>query len=221
MARVNTSSFLKSGSRWRPANSPGYETAGKNNFNNKVKFTIDYRDYEKSMNEINKELSSQGQIMKSFYSSIKTQRTGTGNKLFYMELTPQATAAMSGIKNPSAVINAPGEGWKMSTALQPTLAKLGAQGKTIMKKYVNRIETGLMKREVRFEIRKRNGYSTIEIGWIRAWYKYFGFQEDGFNNWRTGTRVPGMRSVMRTGLEFGPKLQRDVTVFLRKYMKAK
>lgn len=221
MARVSTSSFIESGSRWRPANSPGYDTAGKNKFNHKVKFTIDYRDYEKSMAEVDRELSSQGQLMKSFYRSIKTQRTGTGSKTFFMEITPEASAAMSGTRNPSVVINAPGEGYKMSVALQPILSKLGNQAKEVMRKYVNRIETGLMKREVRFEVRKRNGYTTLEVGWIRAWYKYFGFQEDGFNNWRTGKRVPAMRSIMRTGLEFGPKLQRDITVFLRKYMKAK
>lgn len=217
----------RSAKRWRsgfrPESSPGYEKSGREKFNHKVQFTVDYRDYEKSMAEVDKELSSQGQLMKSFYRSIKTQRTGTGSKTFFMEITPQADAAMSGTKNPSAVINAPGDGYNMSIALQPILSRLGNQARDVMRKYVNRIETGLMKREVRFQVRKRKGYSTLEVGWVRNanWRKYFGFQEDGFKNWMSGRRVPGMRSVMRTGLEVAPKVQDELTVFLRKYMKAK
>lgn len=217
----------KSAKRWRsgfrPESSPGYEKSGREKFNHKVQFRVDYKDFEKSFEQIDKELSSQGQIMKSFYRSIKTPRTGTGGKTFFMELTPAATSSMSGVRNPGSTISAPGHGYRMSIALQPILSTLGEQAKNVMRKYVNRIDTGLMKREVRFQVRKRNGYSTLEVGWVRNanWRKYFGFQENGFKHWVSGRRIPGMRSVMRTGLEFAPKFQKQITVFLRKYMKAK
>jgi hypothetical protein len=221
MARIKTSSFLERGKRKRPPSSPGYETSGKENFNSKVSFRVDYSDYALKADEIDRMLSKQGRFIKDFYKFIGTPAKGTGKKTFFMELTPKAEDFLSKGNVPNSSIKAVPDGYKMGIAIQETLSTLGRDGKSIMQKYVNRIETGLMKREIRYEVRKRKDYSTLEVGWIRAWYKYFGFQEDGFFNIYNKKKVPGMRSIMRTSLELSPKFQRQVTAAIRKYIGGK
>lgn len=221
MARVDTSKFLERGQRKRPPNSPGYETNGKQNFNHKVEFKVDYSDYSLNAKEVDSILSQDGKLVKDFYKFIKRPSTGTSGKTFFMEIEPRVEKFLLKTDLPGTSTTALPDGYKMGIALQNTLSELGKRGKGVMRKYVIRNETGLMQREIRYEARKRKDYSTLEIGWIRAWHKYFGFQEDGFNNWRTGKRVEGMRSVLRTALEMAPRFQREIAATVRKYIGAK
>jgi hypothetical protein len=102
---------------------------------------------------------------------------------------------------------------EFSASLSPFLTEVGKMGKEIMKgKYATRRETGLMNASVTY-MQRRTGKSraVVEIGWVRTWKKYFGWQEMGTSN-----GIKPMAAVIRTGVEVNSKVAPIYSKYFRK-----
>jgi hypothetical protein len=191
--------------------SVGYETDDKADFDNVLEFRFDYSDVDNTVREVKKQLSDLGfEIHKTFKElSIPTQRTA--NKQF--TISPKISADLgrsdAGIMRMDFAMLADGK--RITDALAPAMGQIGLEGKQTMKKYANRIDTGLMNNSIYYSTRKLKNSYVVRIGWTELWYKYFGFQENGTKNIRP------MRSVLRTFMEMLPRVNAFASKFVINY----
>ena len=189
----------------------GYETTDKEKFDNVVQFRFDYSDVDNTVREVRKQLSDLGfEIHKTFKAmSIPTSRAG--NKQF--TISPKISADLgrsdAGIMRYDIAMLADGK--RIADALAPGISQIGQDGKATMKKYANRIDTGLMNSKIFYTTRRLKASYVVTIGWTELWYKYFGFQENGTKNIRP------MRSVLRTYMEMLPRVRNFTTKFIASY----
>lgn len=188
----------------------GYSTDGKEGFDNSIEFVFDYSNVYTTVRDVKKQLSDLSfQIDKVFSKgNIPTSRTGGG--MFY--ITPDVKSVSTSRDGVfSRAIEMLPDGKRITESLAPAVTQIGVEGKATMRKYANRVDTGLMRGSISYRTKKlKNSYS-VRIGWIDVWYKYFGFQENGTRN------VPAMRSAYRTYLEMLPRVRAFASRFIAGY----
>ena len=169
---------------------PAYSTSGKEGFTNKLVVRFDFRDYDRSIREMRRSIKETNQAAREL-----TKKLNKTNKGFGVYISATQVADRAGFGNELITFNLPGAD-QFSSELAPFLTDIGEMGKKIMLKYATRVETKLMRKSIGYmQRRPGTGYAQVEIGWVRRWHRYFGFQEDGAGN------IPPMRSIIRTSVE--------------------
>lgn len=173
----------------RDTSGAAFDTAGKANFRNKLVVRIDFQDYDRSIRAIRKSVKDMNQKMKQL--SKTNSRTDKGFGIYI-----DSRGAGFGTQ---LDFNLPGGSGELSSSLSKGLSEIGQRGKDIMQKYM-RVETGRMKSSVSFMQRRPGGkFASVEIGWIRKWHKYYGWQEQG-----TRRGIKPMNAILRTRAELAP-----------------
>jgi hypothetical protein len=167
----------------------GMSTSGKANFRNKLVVRIDFQDYDRSIRSVRKSIKEMNQKIKQL--SRANNRTDKGFGIYI--------DSRDGGFGTQLNFNLPGGSGELSSSLSKALSDIGQRGKDIMQKYM-RVETGRMKSSVAF-MQRRSGskFADVEIGWVRKWHKYYGFQEQG-----TKTGIKPMNAILRTRVELEP-----------------
>lgn len=190
----------------------GYSTDGKDNFDNSVEFTFDYSNVDTTVRDVKKQLSDLSFQIDKVFGKAGIPKTRTGGGMFYISpKVGSASTSRDGVF--SRQIEMLPDGKRMTQALAPAMSQIGKEGKATMKKYANRIDTGLMNSSIiyRTDKDKGNSFYSVRIGWLELWYKYFGFQENGTRS------VSAMRSTYRTYLEMLPRVRAFAAKFIINY----
>jgi hypothetical protein len=173
---------------------PGYETTGRERFDNSVEFIFDYSDITIKSAQVEKQLVELSQAFRDISkSSNKQMKIRTiGSMPLPIKMLPE-----------SATIE------KDMSAFAQIVA---ADSKRTIKKYIgDRIDTGRMIGSVYGRTNKSAGKITARAGWLDEWYKYFGFQENGT------VHVSPMRTILRTFLEVSPQIIKSMEYYLKNY----
>jgi hypothetical protein len=195
--------------RVRDTGSEAYSSAGKNKFRTKLTIDVDFSDAERSLRSARRSLEDMNHEARQLAKKLNTTNRGYG-----VYISANAVRDRNAQGNQLLSFNIPAiekEG-EFSASLNPFLTEIGKMGKDIMKnKYATRRETGLMNSSVGY-MQRRSGKTRaiVEIGWVRTWKKYFGWQEMG-----TSTGIKPMAAVIRTGIE----MQREVQPIYSKYFR--
>lgn len=187
---------------------PAYSSSGKENFAHKVTVRFDFKDYERSIRDIRKSVQELNKSARDLSKKLKKTNAGYG-----VYISSGAVSDRSGFGNELINLQLPGAE-ELSLELAPFLAEVGEMGKKLMKnKYATRRETGLMNSEIRYEQRRPgNSYAQVEIGWLRRWHKYFGYQEEGTRS------IAPMRSILRTSMELQSR-ESEISSMYSKYFR--
>lgn len=177
--------------RARDFGSEAYSSSGKEDFAYKLTVRFDFKDYERSIREIRRSTEALNKASRELTKKLRKTDAGYG-----IYIPAGAVSSRAGFGNELINLELPGAE-ELSSELAPFLSEVGEMGKDLMqKKYATRRETGLMNSEIRYkQDRPGSNYAEVEIGWIRRWHKYFGWQEEGAGN------IPPMRSILRTSTE--------------------
>jgi hypothetical protein len=189
----------------------GYETDDRADFDNVVEFRFDYSDVDNTVREVKKQLSDLGFEIHKTFKEISAPVQRSANKQF--TISPKISGDLgrsdAGIMRYDIAMLADGE--RMANALAPAMSQIGQEGKQTMKKYANRIDTGLMNSKILYTTRRLKASYVVKIGWTELWYKYFGFQENGTKS------INPMRSVLRTYMEMLPRVRGFASKFIINY----
>ena len=186
----------------------GYSTDGKDSFDNSVEFTFDYSNVDTTVRDVKRQLSDLSFQIDKVFSKAGVPQSKTGGGMFYISpKVGNASTSRDGVF--SRQIELLPDGNRIRDALGPAVTQIGVEGKSTMKKYANRIDTGLMNDSIIYRTSKGKNSYTVRIGWLEIWHKYFGFQENGTRN------VPAMRSTYRTYLELLPRVRAFADRFIR------
>jgi hypothetical protein len=191
--------------------SVGYETDDRADFDNVLEFRFDYSDVDNTVREVKKQLSDLGYEIHKTFKEMSIPMSRSGNKQF--TISPKISADLgrsdAGIMRYDIAMLADGK--RIADALAPGMSQIGEDGKQTMKKYANRIDTGLMNSKIFYTTRKLKASYVVRIGWTELWYKYFGFQENGTKS------INPMRSVLRTYMEMLPRVAAFASKFVINY----
>lgn len=179
-------------------NDPGYSTLGKQGADYKIRIVLDY-------SNVNESIASAKRSLENMERAFAANSSVKGRNYSF-------NVSDAGAFRYKAIL--PGDGRQMRESLAQSMTELGKFGKTTMSNYVNRIETGRMKGSVRYTTRGDDKRYVVEVGWIRLWYKYFGFQEMGTS------KIRPMNSVMKTAAQMKPKLDAYLAKFLNTYRRS-
>lgn len=174
---------------------PGYETTGRERFDNSVEFSFDYSDIEAKGDEIRKQLE---ELNAAFRDIAKSKSKVIGIK----SSGGTFSLPLSKIPNSETIE-------RDMTALAQIVA--ADSKKTIKKNIGDRIDTGRMIGSVYGRTTKSPGKVTARAGWLDQWYKYFGFQENGT------VHVSPMRAILRTFMEVSPEVTKSMSYYLKNY----
>ena len=188
---------------------PGYETTDKDLFDTKVEFVFDYSDLDRASRKVKKDLADFNYELKQSFNRLGLKSKANKD---YIGFSEAKFASASVGRNPSEQFNLLPDGVQMTLALKNGMQEMGREGADVMRKYVNRIETGRMKGAITYNTRSYSNKYVVRIGWTQLWYKYFGFQENGT---RTGIRP--MHSIIRTYMEMLPRVGNYMSRFTRSY----
>lgn len=175
---------------------PAYSSDGKQDFRHKLTIIFDFTDHDRSIRKVRDEVAYINEEARKLARKIKNTDRGFG---IYISANQVGSRNAEG--NQVLRFELPRSGPELSARIAPFLQTIGKEGKELMlSKYITRRETGLMRRSVGYMQRRRgNNQASVEIGWVRRWYKYFGYQEMG-----TKTISP-MAGIIRTKLEMEQK----------------
>jgi hypothetical protein len=175
----------------------------------KLVFELDYSDYDKSIKRarmqtavISKEIRKAGKYINKHGGNGKYGQI----RIMEGDLTI-FTDEISKRLLPAGTIDMQIQAKKAMTPFAKELTEL-------MRGFVNRVDTGDMKRNVRYQMISTGSARKlrIEVGWVRLWYKYFDYQESG-----TKFIVP-MKALFNTRLR-GERIFDDaVRKFYRDYI---
>jgi len=167
-----------------------------------LRVKVDFSDFDKSIRQVKSAVSGLNKAAKELGKNNKATNKGFG---IYID----SRAATPGTE---ILLKLPGGGGELSSYLSDYLTKVGEHGKDIMKKYT-REDTGLMKSEVRY-MQRRDGSQqvSVDIGWVRKWYQYFGWQEQG-----TRTGIKPMNAILRTRAEVYPYAMQEFSKAFGRY----
>lgn len=189
----------------RRASQDGYSQDKIGPVDYKLSFVFDYSDVNRRVRDVRRAVQDMGNQMFKLNKRIQKSNSGFG---VWIE-TPKPTEFVN--RSMRAILPAGAE--QIQIELTKDAQKFGEEVKNIMRKYVNRIETGRMKREIRYKITKRNLKTlTVDVGWIRLWYKYFDYQERGTS------QVRPMNSLFKTRMEAEPMFYKLYSRFTRTYV---
>lgn len=168
-------------------------------------YIFDYSDVTRKARDIRKAVSQMGDAV---WKLQKSGLVGKNEFGFYID-----RAKTDWINETTRAI-LPAEGVDLQVALTKDAQAFGAKARDNMRDFVNRIDTGTMKREVRYRIRKNPKMSqlTVEVGWVRLWYKYFDYQERG-----TST-IPPMNAVLKSRMVNTDEFQKTYSRFVGSYV---
>ena len=184
--------------------SSGYDVNGREDFDHKVVFTIDYSDAELKLKDARALIADFGREIKG---AMKGVNVSSG--------TIMAKSDFSKYIDVEQLIQIPdGEG------IADDMYKLGqyfsSESKDSIKRYIgSRVDTGRMKASVYGRTSKRKGVVVAQAGWLDLWFKYFGYQEEGTK------RIRPMHAILRTYLEVAPTVQSLMSNYLRTFTKGK
>jgi hypothetical protein len=189
---------------------PGYSTnRGSASGPTKLVFELDYSDYDKSIRQARNETQKLSQEIKSVERFINSQG-GKGKygqvRIMNGDLTKFANQISTRVL-PAGTID-------MQIQAKKAMKPFAVEARDLMKHFVNRVDTGTMRREIRYQIISSGSAKKlrIEIGWVNLWYKYFDYQDNG-----TRFIVP-MKALFNTRLR-GEKMFDDATrSFYRDYI---
>ena len=190
--------------------SEGMSTDGKDDFDHEVSFTFDYSDLDAKTRQVKEELSDFGFEVAQTMKNMKVDKS-TG--FIFPNLDKMYSASINGTINKMLTILPDGD--QVGKDMNSFAVEVAAEAKTTMKKYIgSRVDTGLMKGSVYGRTERRAKKFIARAGWLDAWYKYFGFQEDGTY------QIRPMHSVMRTYLELAPWVQKNLNYYFRNYTRS-
>ena len=175
----------------------------------KLVFELDYSDYDKSINKARAETQKLSKELKAVEKFINKQG---GRSKFGEIRIMNGSLRMFGEEVSRRLL--PAGTVDMQVQAKKAMTPFAREIRDLMKHFVNRVDTGTMKREIRYEIVSSGSVKKlrIEVGWIRLWYKYFDYQESG-----TQFIVP-MKALFNTRLR-GEKMFDDATrKFYRDYI---
>lgn len=207
---------LKSRSN-RDPNSPGMSTKGKNDSRNRIVIRFDFRDYDLSIRQATESVRQANYDMRKEQKKLNRTDKGFGVFIDYRDLDGKELKFDDGKK--FMTFEVPQNGKFLSSDIGRGPAKeIGRLGAQTMRKYVNRIDTGLMKGSITYMQRRRgNNIVDVEIGWVRRWHQYFGWQEDGTRGGQgNGRGIKPMYSLARTYKEMAPRAQMIYSEFFTK-----
>ena len=196
--------------RVRDLSADAYSSAGKSKFRTKLTIELNFSDAERSLRSVRKSIEEMNAQARQL-----TKKLNTTNKGYGVYISADAVAGGRTADNKILKFNFPAienEG-EFSSSLAPMLTEIGKEGKRLMQeKYATRRETGLMNNSVAY-MQRRTGKNKaiVEIGWIRTWKKYFGWQEMG-----TSTGIKPMAAILRTGIEMKAETQNIYSKYFRK-----
>jgi hypothetical protein len=196
--------------RVRDSGAEAYSSAGKSKFRTKLTIQFDFSDAERSLRSARRSLEDMNREARAL-----TKKLNATNKGYGTYISANAVKDRNAQGNQLLSLNIPAiekEG-EFSASLSPFLTEVGKMGRDIMKnKYATRRETGLMQSSVAY-MQRRTGKTraVVEIGWVRTWKKYFGWQEMG-----TKSGIKPMAAVIRTGLEVNSKVAPIYSKYFRK-----
>lgn len=184
--------------------SSGYDINGREDFDHKVVFTIDYSDAELKIKDAQKLLADFGREIKGAMKGIKVSSG-----------TIMADSNFNKYTEVEQLIQLPdGEG--IATDVYTLGQYFSSESKDSIKRYIgSRVDTGRMKASVYGRTTKRKGVVVAQAGWLDLWFKYFGYQEEGTK------RIRPMHAIMRTYLETAPVVQSLMSNYLRNFTKGK
>lgn len=188
----------------------GYSTEGKDGFNNSVEFVFDYSNVDTTVRDVKKQLSDLGFKIDKAFSGAGIPKSKTGGGMFYLSPKIKSISTSQGGVFRRTIELLP-DGKRITDSLAPAMTQIGVEGKATMKKYANRIDTGLMNESIIYRTNKGKSSYSVKIGWLKIWHKYFGFQEDGTKN------IRAMKSSYRTYLELLPRVKDFATKLIRSY----
>jgi len=191
--------------------SVGYETSDKEEFDNSLEFRFDYSDVDTTVREVKKQLSDLGYEIHKTFKEMSIPISRSANKQFTIspKISGDLDRSTAGIMRYDIAMLADGK--RIADALAPAMGQIGQEGKETMKKYANRIDTGLMNSKIFYKTRRLKSSYVVTIGWTELWYKYFGFQENGTE------KINPMRSVLRTYMEMLPRFREFASKFILNY----
>jgi len=168
-------------------------------------YIFDYSDVTKKARDVRRGVSQLGDEVWKLKKSGLVRKNGFG---FYIDSaqtqwTDRVTRAIL-----------PADGVELQVALTKDAQAFGKKAAQNMRTFVNRIDTGTMKREIRYRIRKNSKLNQlrIEVGWVRLWYKYFDYQERGTSS------IPPMNAIFKSRMVNTPEFQKSYSRFVRSYV---
>jgi hypothetical protein len=183
----------------------GYSTDKTPDVDYKLRFVFDYSDVDVTARKVRAEVTKMANEVYKLKKATKKSDSGFG---IWIETTKPPEFVNEVM---SALL--PADSHQIQVALTKDAQAFGQMARDVMKKNVNRIDTGTMKREIRYKITKRNLKSlSIDVGWIRLWYKYFDYQERGTKSIRP------MESLFKTRMETEPEFYKLYSKFTRTYV---
>lgn len=174
---------------------PGYETEGREAFDNMVEFTFDYSDLDVKRSTINRQLKELENVLTSIGGKTANVRN-IGKLSQGFQILPDSETVAKDMADLGRIV--------------------AAESKAAIKKHIGgRIETGRMIGSVYGRTKKSAGMVTVTAGWLDLWYKYFGFQENGT------TKVKPMRAILKTFLEVSPQVVKSLQYYTNRYANGK
>lgn len=189
----------------------GYETSDRGAFDTKVTITFDYSDLDIKSRDVKQAVSD---FAAGVYELDKKYSIKKASGIS-MDISPGSAmdAASTTNQGQRGALNFPllADGLRIQQTIKSEMGAIGQDGKKIMNSYVNRIDTGLMKKSIRYNARARGNTYVINIGWTELWFKYFGFQENGT------AKISPMHSILRTYMQMLPRIQNYTSRLYREY----
>lgn len=172
-------------------------------------FELDYSDYDKSIRTARQETARLSREIRSVERFINAQggRSKYGDVRIMKGDLNMFADQVSRRLLPAGSID-------LQVQAKKAMTPFGQEITQIMKSFVNRIDTGTMKREIRYKIDSTASAKRlrVNVGWVRLWYKYFDYQEYGTQY------IPPMKALFNTRLR-GEKMFDDrVRKFYRDYL---
>jgi hypothetical protein len=199
-----------------PRSESGYSTdRSKASGPSSLIFELDYSDYDRSIREARKATQKLSREIKTVEKFIN--KSG-GRSRFGEVKIMQGDLSMFADQISRRIL--PAGTIEMQIEAKKAMRPFAKEVKSLMKGFVNRIDTGTMYSEIRYQILPGDSFKRlrIEIGWTKLWYKYFDYQEYGTQY------IPPMKALFNTRLRgekmFDERVRKFYTDYLLKGGKA-
>lgn len=201
---------------------PGYETTGRDRFDNKITIEFNYEDLDVKARDVRKAVSEFSEFIYNMDKKYGIKKSNKEGFDISMKVAKSAGSGQRRGSRTSRQFPLLPDGLRIQQAIKPAMGQMGEDGKRIMTEYVTRVDTGRMRNSIRYNARSRGNKYVVNIGWTELWMKYFGFQENGFfigGATKTGPskKVNGMYSVLRTYMQMLPRIQNYASRLQREY----
>jgi hypothetical protein len=175
----------------------------------KIVFELDYSDYDTSIRKARKYTADFSYDIMKWGKFINAKG---GNGKYGQVRIMQGDLAMFGDAISTRLL--PAGTVDMQIQAKKAMTPFAKELTELMRGFVNRVDTGDMKRNVRYQMISSGNIKKlrIEVGWVRLWYKYFDYQESG-----TKFIVP-MKALFNTRLRGERMFDDAVRRFYRDYI---